>query len=100
MQRSIYETLHFYCRTNLIAGVKKYHHHKYNQKGYKYGTTDILALLLAMKPFLQNARFSHLVGKVDYALNQKLRRRINKESFDYVANTMGLIGDWKKIKDM
>lgn len=72
----------------------------HNQKGYKYGTTDILALLLAMKPFLQNARFSHLVGKVDYALNQKLRRRINKESFDYVANTMGLIGDWKKIKDM
>lgn len=72
----------------------------HNRKGYKYGTTDILALLIAMKPFMQSARFSHLISRIDFTLNKKLKRRINKQSFNYVINTMGLADDWIKLKDL
>lgn len=72
----------------------------HNRKGYKYGTTDILALLMAMKPFMQGARFSHLISRIDFALNKKLKQRLNEQSFDYVINTMGLADDWIKLKEL
>lgn len=82
-----------------ILPIHKELHIPHNSKGYKYGINDILALLIAMKPFMQEARFSHLVERIDYALNIKLKRRLNRESFNYVINTMGLVGDWTHIKN-
>lgn len=69
-----------------------------NAKGYKYGINDMLALLIAMKPFMQEARFSHLVDRINYALNTKLKRRLNSHAFEYVTHTMGLVDSWTNIK--
>ena len=74
-------------------------HIPHNLKGYKYGINDILALLIAMKPFMQVTRFSHLVERIDYALNIKLKRRLNSDSFNYVINIMGLIDGWTYIEN-
>lgn len=67
-----------------------------NRKGYKYGVTDILALLIVMKPFMERNRFNHLVLKIDFALNKKLKRRINSSAFQYVQNTTGLFDNCLK----
>ena len=47
-----------------------------NRKGYKYGKCDILALLIAMKYFLHPDRFDKLIYHIDYALNEKLKKRL------------------------
>ena len=68
-----------------------------NKKGYKYGTYDVLALLIAMKPFIQEDRFSKLIKKIDYALNKKLAKRLHPNAFSYVTNTSGLVGNWADL---
>ena len=53
-----------------------------NEKGYKYGTQDVLALLIAMKYFLQGDRYRKLIKHIDYALNIKLAKRLHSISVD------------------
>ncbi len=66
----------------------------HNAKGYKYGTQDILALLIAMKFFLHQDRYSHLIQRIDYALNAKLFRRLHTIPCSDIQEIMGLVGDW------
>ncbi|MDD6134946.1 MAG: Abi family protein [Selenomonas montiformis] len=68
-----------------------------NDKGYKYGTKDILALLISMKYFLQADRYCKLIKKIDYALNYKLARRIHTIPCDDIRKVMGLVNDWQRI---
>jgi hypothetical protein len=70
-----------------------------NKKGYKHGTQDILALLIAMKYFLQPGRYSRLIGRVDYALNTKLSRRLRTIPCSDIQEVMGLLDsyDWARI---
>lgn len=70
-----------------------------NAKGYKYGTQDILALLIAMKFFSQPDRYSHLVKQVDYALNQKLAHRLHSIPCEDIRKIMGLFGHWQQIAE-
>lgn len=71
-----------------------------NNKGYKYGTEDILALLIAMKYFMHKDRYSHLIRHIDYALHGKLEKRLHSVSITYVENIMGLINTWTDLKDL
>lgn len=68
-----------------------------NSKGYKYGTQDVLALLIAMKYFLQRDRYRHLIEHVSYALNQKLALRLQPVPYNIIKDTMGLIGNWEEL---
>lgn len=68
-----------------------------NKKGYKYGKQDILALLIAMKFFVHPDRFSSLIYHIDFALNEKLRKRLHSIPCTDIQRTMGLLGDWKNI---
>lgn len=68
-----------------------------NKKGYKYGTQDILALLIAMKFFSQPDRYQRLIKKIDYALNHKLAYRLHSISCDDIRKIMGLVVDWQKL---
>ncbi len=68
-----------------------------NKKGYKYGKNDILALLIAMKYFLQPDRYRHLLARIDYALNSKFAKRIHSTSPEGIRNIMGLTGEWKQL---
>lgn len=69
-----------------------------NNKGYKYGTQDILALLIAMKYFSHPSRYEHLIAHIDYALRQKLSHRLKSISVTDIEKIMGLIGNWKSLK--
>lgn len=71
-----------------------------NAKGYKYGTQDILALLIAMKYFLHVSRYENLIKHVDFALNKKLNHRLKSISCDEIRKIMGLEGDWQKLKSI
>jgi Abortive infection bacteriophage resistance protein len=68
-----------------------------NQKGYKYGKCDILALLIAMKYFSHRDRYDHLIYRISYALNEKLKRRLHSIPCSDIQNIMGLIGTWQDI---
>lgn len=70
-----------------------------NRKGYKYGTQDILALLIAIKYFSQPDRYTHLIQHVDYALNQKLAQRLHSISCEDIRKIMGLVGNWQQLAD-
>ena len=71
-----------------------------NAKGYKYGTQDILALLIAMKYFSQPDRYNRLINKVNYALNKKLASRLHTIPSEDIRNIMGLVGDWQKLAEL
>ena len=71
-----------------------------NNKGYKYGTQDILALLIAMKYFLQPNRYQTLIRKIDYALNRKLSSRLYTISCDEIRKIMGLKNNWKQLGEL
>ena len=71
-----------------------------NEKGYKYGTQDILALLIAMKYFLQPTRYKNLIHHIDYALNKKLNYRLKSISCDDIRKIMGLESDWQSLSVM
>lgn len=71
-----------------------------NVKGYKYGTRDILALLIAMKFFLHNDRYVNLIKHIDYALHHKLSGRLHTINISDIENIMGLTGNWTKLKDL
>lgn len=68
-----------------------------NRKGYKYGKCDILALLIAMKYFLHPDRFDKLIYHIDYALNEKLKKRLRSISCSDIQKIMGLLGNWQNI---
>lgn len=68
-----------------------------NKKGYKYGKNDILALLIAMKYFLQPNRYRNLIKHINYALNKKLAKRLYSISPTEIKNIMGLNDDWKTL---
>ena len=68
-----------------------------NRKGYKYGKDDILALLIAMKYFVHPDRFSSLIYHIDFALNEKLSKRLHSIPCADIQNIMGLVGNWKDI---
>ena len=68
-----------------------------NKKGYKYGTNDILALLIAMKYFLQGDRYQKLIKRINYALNKKLAKRLHTISCDDIKRIMGLVGAWNDL---
>ena len=68
-----------------------------NDKGYKYGTQDVLALLIAMKYFLQGDRYRKLIKHIDYALNIKLAKRLHSISVDDIKSIMGLTGNWTDL---
>lgn len=68
-----------------------------NNKGYKYGTQDILALLVAMKFFLQPDRYAKLISRVSYALNKKLDHRLHSIPCDDIRRIMGLVGNWEDL---
>lgn len=68
-----------------------------NHKGYKYGTQDILALLIAMKYFLQSTRYKNLIRRIDYALNQKLNYRLKTISCNEIRKIMGLQENWQQL---
>lgn len=67
-----------------------------NKKGYKYGTKDILALLICMRHFMHQHRYNKLLARIDYALNVKLKSHLHTISVSNIASIMGLVGDWKK----
>lgn len=71
----------------------------HNKKGYKHGTQDILALLIAMKYFLQPDRYSRLIRRVDYALNTKLARKLHTIPCSDIQEIMGLVDayDWMNV---
>ena len=71
-----------------------------NQKGYKYGTQDILALLIAMKFFMQPSRYAHLIRKVNYSLNEKLSKRLHTIPVTDIENIMGLYQGWTSLPEM
>ena len=71
-----------------------------NQKGYKYGTQDILALLIAMKFFMQPSRYAHLIRKVNYSLNEKLSKRLHTIPVTDIENIMGLYKGWTSLPEM
>jgi abortive infection bacteriophage resistance protein len=71
-----------------------------SNKGYKYGTHDVLALLIAMKYFLQPDRYSKLIRQINYALHQKLQHRLHSVSISAVENLMGLNGTWIDLGTM
>ena len=71
-----------------------------NAKGYKYGTQDILALLIAMKYFSQPDRYNRLINKVNYALNKKLASRLHTIPSEDIRNIMGLVGNWQKLAEL
>ena len=68
-----------------------------NRKGYKYGKCDILALLIAMKYFLHPDRFDKLIYHIDYALNEKLKKRLRSIPCSDIQKIMGLLGNWQDI---
>ena len=68
-----------------------------NRKGYKYGTQDILALLIAMKYFLHSERYKNLIRRIDYALNKKLRYRLKTIPCNDIRKIMGLEGNWQHL---
>lgn len=72
----------------------------HNAKGYKYGTQDILALLVAMKYFSQSDRYQRLIHKIDFALNKKLAHRLHSISVEDIMQIMGLVGDWQQLAGM
>lgn len=69
----------------------------HNDKGYKYGKQDILALLIAMKYFLPSHRYKQLIYNIDYALNKKLAHRLKTVSVDYIRKIMGLLDGWQEL---
>ena len=71
----------------------------HNMKGYKHGTQDILALLIAMKYFLQPDRYANLIRRIDYALNIKFARRLHSIPCSDIQEVMGLLDkyDWMNI---
>lgn len=71
----------------------------HNKKGYKHGTQDILALLIAMKYFLQPDQYSKLIRRVDYTLNTKLSRKLRTIPCSDIQEIMGLLDcyDWARI---
>lgn len=71
-----------------------------NPKGYKYGTQDVLALLIAMKFFLPKERYRKLIENIDYTLHKKLSKRLNSISIDDVKTIMGLNGNWTILKNI
>ena len=65
-----------------------------NSKGYKYGTHDVLALLITMKYFMHPNRYEKMIGKIEYALHRKLGKRLTSIDISEVENIKGLKGDW------
>ncbi len=68
-----------------------------NEKGYKFGKRDILALLIAMKFFLQPNHYQKLIRRIDFALNKKLSKRLSSIPPDNIRHIMGLLNDWTKL---
>ena len=69
-----------------------------NGKGYKYGTKDILALLISLKYFMQPDRYDRLLDRIYYALHNKLSKRLNSISIADVEAVMGLTVNWIELK--
>ena len=71
-----------------------------NKSGHLlYGSNDILALLISLRYFIQQDRYNHLLKRIDYALHQKLEKRLHSISITEVENIMGLNCDWlEKLK--
>lgn len=67
-----------------------------NRKGYKFGTNDILALLIAVRYFAQSQRYDHLLGRIDFALNTKLASRLHTIPIEDIREIMGLECAWKE----
>lgn len=71
-----------------------------NSKGFKYGTQDLLGLLIAMKYCAHAGRYSHLIGKIDFALSTKLAPRLKSVSVHEVERIMGLVPRWKDLRTL
>ena len=70
----------------------------HNTKGYKHGTQDILALLIAMKYFLQADRYANLIRRVDFALNREFARKLHTIPCSDIQEIMGLVDGYKWMK--
>jgi len=70
----------------------------HNEKGYKYGTSDVLALLIAMKYFMPRKRFNRMIDSIDRAISQKLGEVLSIEMMSEVCRIMGFVNDWKSLK--
>jgi abortive infection bacteriophage resistance protein len=69
-----------------------------NNKGYKYGVRDILALLIAMKFFMHPSRYDALIKHINYSLYHKLEKRLSTISISDVENIMGLKNSWQILR--
>lgn len=69
-----------------------------NSKGLKHGKDDILALLIALRYFMQNDRYDRLLDRIDYALHYKLAKRLNSIEISDIEEIMGLTGNWLSLK--
>lgn len=69
-----------------------------SSKGYKYGVNDVLALLIAMKPFMHPRRYKTLIEHIDYAITNKLKGCISTITTEQVCAVMGLQGNWQMLK--
>lgn len=71
-----------------------------NQKGYKHGTEDVLAVLIALKPFMSAFRYKKLIDNISFSLQNKLAQRLKSISIDDVKDVMGLKGNWIELKNL
>lgn len=63
-----------------------------------YGTHDILALLIALKYFVSPLIYDRLLKRIDFALHEKLKKRLHSIDITEVKRIMGLNCDWLKLK--
>lgn len=70
-----------------------------NQKGYKYGKTDILALIICLKYFMHPNRYNALLREIDFALHKKLQHRLNVIDVRDVKEVMGLNCNWLQLRN-
>ena len=59
---------------------------------------DILALLIALKYFVSPLRYDRLLKRIDFALHEKLKKRLHSIDITEVKRIMGLNCDWLKLK--
>ena len=50
-----------------------------------------------MKYFLHPDRFDKLIYHIDYALNEKLKKRLRSIPCSDIQKIMGLLGNWKDV---
>ncbi len=77
-----------------------YHHRLHipkNSKGYKYGTNDILAVLITMKHFMPKDRYATLIVKIEEILT-KLSSKLFVVKIDEVNHIMGLVPNWTDLR--